>query len=49
MGEQFGILLTYAGAVILIFIVGKIFFMAAQAGAEAGTQQHRRRPHYLDF
>lgn len=25
MGEQFGILLTYAGAVILIFIVGKIF------------------------
>ena len=25
MGEQLGILLTYAGAVILIFIVGKIF------------------------
>ena len=25
MGEHFGILLTYAGAVILIFIVGKIF------------------------
>ena len=26
MGEQLGILLTYAGAVILIFIVGKIFY-----------------------
>lgn len=25
MGEQFGILLTYAGAVILILIFGKIF------------------------